>query len=195
MGLPGPLVRFDQSTCPLLPLPERRRDSGDARRRMAAPFGKPRPSAGLGRRGGHFGGRLSSRDGGSRRRRASRRPVASVAKCVWGYGGFPSQLGVCAAPQDEVQSFGGVRRRGRTGTEERAALGGERAAASGPGEARFGPGAGRIWAPGGSGDAGAGKVRWQLRIGRGGGGAEVAVELTGEGEDGLFLFNCWQRGH
>ena len=33
-----------------------------------------------------------------------------MAKWVWVYGGFPSQLGVWAAPQDGVESFGGVGR-------------------------------------------------------------------------------------
>ena len=35
-----------------------------------------------------------------------------MAKWVWGHDGFPSQLGVWAAPQDGVESFGGVGRAG-----------------------------------------------------------------------------------
>ena len=78
VGPRGPLVRFDQSPLPPLPLPERRRDSGDRRRRTEAPRGNPRAGMDPPDRGGPPGCRWVVGGGESRRRRAPRRRGASV---------------------------------------------------------------------------------------------------------------------
>ena len=80
VGPPGPLVRFDQSPASSPSSARVERGSGDHRRRTVAPFGKLRPPADSGGRGGHSGSRRVVGGGGNRRRRAPRRREASVVK-------------------------------------------------------------------------------------------------------------------
>ena len=82
VGPRGPLVRFDWSSLPPLSLPERRRDSGDRRRRTVPPRGYPRARMDLPDRGGPPGGRWVVGGGRSHRRRAPRRRGLRV---VWGF--------------------------------------------------------------------------------------------------------------
>ena len=73
VGPEGPLVRFDRSSLSLLFSARRERDSGDRRRRTAAPRGHLRAGMDRPDRGGLLGGRWVVGGGRSRRRRAPRR--------------------------------------------------------------------------------------------------------------------------
>ena len=73
VGPEGPLVRFDRSSLSLLFSARRERDSGDRRRRTAAPRGHLRAGMDWPDRGGPLGGRWVVGGGRSRRRRAPRR--------------------------------------------------------------------------------------------------------------------------
>ena len=76
VGPPGPLVRFDWSSLPSSFSVRAGRNSGEARRRTVAPFGKPRPPEVSGDRGDPTGGRFGLWGGRSCRRRAPQRTVA-----------------------------------------------------------------------------------------------------------------------
>ena len=104
-GLTGP-------TSLLPPLAERRRSSGDQRRRTVAPRG--RSSAGMDPPdwGGSFGGREGDGGGGMRRRRASRRTAVSVGKGVPPYGGSRSSLSGWVALLGRGEADGGAGRAG-----------------------------------------------------------------------------------
>jgi len=107
VGPGGPLVRFDQSPFPLLPLPERGRDSGDRRWRLASPRGAPR--AGWIR---HSRAVLRWSPGRRGRRElptaSSSVEVASGAFGGRGYGGSRAGLRCWAAPRDHGDSNGGT---------------------------------------------------------------------------------------
>src|SRR4051812_16295618 len=89
VGPRGPLVRFDRAPFPLLPLPERGRDSGDRRRRLAPPGGALGGGMDPPLQGGPPGGRQAGGDGGSYRWRAPRRrwPRELLGAGLWW---FPS---------------------------------------------------------------------------------------------------------
>ena len=107
VGPGGPLVRFDYSPFPLHPLAEQRRGLRRSSPALGGPCEPPRVGMDPQDWGGSSGGRGSDGDGGSHRRRASRRPAASGVKWFWGCGGSRSKSSRGKGSREEEKALGG----------------------------------------------------------------------------------------